>query len=131
MIVADASALVEVLAGHQPSGDLVVRLASDELHVPHLIDVEVLHALRVLTTRRAVRSDVADQAMRSFGELELTRYSQAPLRSRMWELRGNLSAYDAAYVALAEALDSPLVTTDGRIASIAGLGTRVEVFERS
>ena len=98
------------------------------LHVPHLFDVEVLHAIRRHTLRGVLtvaRSYQASEALRS---MRATRYPHAALLSRIWELRDNLTAYDATYVALAETLDAPLVTTDGRLARTSGHGATVELY---
>lgn len=131
MIVVDSSAVLEVLVGDTPDTALVSRLAGSELHAPHLIDVEVLHALRVLMTRRVAAIDRIEAARQEFSMLAITRYPHTPLRERIWQLRDNLSAYDAAYVALAEALTMPLVTSDKPIARAAGPRAVVEVFDRS
>ena len=131
MIIVDTSAIVETLAGSAPDAALVHRLATDDLHAPHLLDVEVLHTLRVLITRRAATADKIEAARHAFEHLALTRYPHTPLRTRIWELRNNLSAYDATFVALAEELSAPLVTTDGRIAEATGLRATVEVYDRT
>jgi predicted nucleic acid-binding protein len=128
LIVVDASALLECVVGDRPDPALIVRLASEELHAPHLIDVEVLHALRLLITRRVVTEKRAATARGDFLALEITRYPHLPLADRIWDLRHNLSAYDATYVALAEALDASFVTTDSRIAGAPNLRTVIEVF---
>lgn len=130
MIVVDASAVLESVAVDRPDPDLVSRLATEDLHAPHLIDVEVLHALRVLVTRDAITGERAEWARADYDALDLTRYPHVALRPRIWELRHNLSAYDAAYVALAEALETSLVTTDHRIERVPGLGAGIEVFPR-
>ena len=102
---------------------------SDEtLHVPHLFDVEVLHALRRLTLGGLVSESRSRRALKALSDMRVTRYPHTPLVARIWELGGNLTAYDAAYVALAEALDAPLVTTDGRLAQAAGHRARVELY---
>lgn len=131
MIVVDASALLESVLADQPDPGLIVRLAGHDLHAPHLVDVEALHALRVLNTRRAVLAHRVESARADFFALDITRYPHVPLADRVWELRANLSAYDATYVALAEVLDVPLVTTDARIAGAPSLRTDVEVFGRT
>ena len=106
-----------------------MAVASDEaLHVPHLFDVEVLHALRRLTLSGLVSESRCHRALKALSDLRVTRYPHAPLVHRIWELRDNLTAYDAAYVALAEALDAPLVTTDGRLARTPGHRARVELY---
>lgn len=131
MIVIDTSALIEVLAGADPDAQLVERLAADgDLHVPHLIDVECLHVLRRLVLAGHLSEERAQDARDSLAALTLERYPHPALTDRMWELRHNLSAYDAAFVVLAERLDAPLVTRDARTASAPGHRARVEVFGR-
>ena len=85
------------------------------VHCPHLIDVEVVSALRHLTHHAGLDASVAERALETFGLLRIQRYPMARLLRRVWSLRESLSAYDAAYVALAEALDLPLLTTDRRL----------------
>lgn len=128
MIVADASAVVGALLARPALPALALRLTRGPLHGPHLLDVEVLHALRRLVARGQLEPARADDALGDFGSWAVTRYPHWPLRPRMWELRHNLSAYDAAYVALAEALEAPLVTADARLAAAPGHHARVEVF---
>lgn len=130
MIVVDASALLECILGESPDGDLLVRVASEELHAPHLVDVELLSAVRSLFRRDRVTSARADAARGDFVALAITRHPHLPLMERMWQLRHNLSAYDASYVALAEALEVPLVTVDARISRAPELRTVIEVFDR-
>lgn len=129
VLVVDSSAMLDAIVAAEPASGLLGRLAEDgDLHAPHLIDVEVLHALRGMTMRAAITDDRATDARADFAEAALTRYPHEPLSERIWELRHNLSAYDAAFVALAEALDAPLITCDGRLASASGHGARVELF---
>ena len=130
MLVVDTSAVLAALVARQPAAGLVECLAQDgDLHGPHLIDTEVLHALRRLTIAGAISDDRAADARRDFAELALVRYPHHPLSDRIWELRHNLTAYDATFVALAEALSVPLVTCDGRLASAPGHRANVELFE--
>lgn len=129
MLVVDTSAVVETLAGRAPAGELVRRLAEDgDLHAPHLLDVEVLHVLRRLTRVGALNEDRAHDARSDFAELAIVRYPHEPLADRVWELRENLTAYDAVFVALAEALGAPLVTCDARLASASGVRAGIELF---
>lgn len=127
MLVLDASALLTVLLG-SGQGALVERLADErELHVPHLIDVEVASALRRLCHAGHLGGDRARDALTDLSDLKLTRYPHEPLLPRVWELRENLSAYDATYVALAELLGSPLLTTDAGLARSPGNEADIEL----
>ncbi len=129
MLVVDTSAVLEALAARTPAPGLVERLAQDgDLHGPHLIDTEVLHALRRMSIGRQISDERAADARSDFAELALVRYPHQPLSNRVWELRHNLTAYDATFVALAEALAVPLVTCDARVASASGHTAHIELF---
>lgn len=128
MVVVDASAVLEALVARDKPVGLVERLAGEDLHSPHLIDVEVLSALRRLVTTGALSADRANDARTDFAALAILRYPHGPLSDRVWELRDNLSAYDAMYVALAEMLGVPLVTSDQRSGEAPELRAAVEVF---
>ena len=118
MRVIDAGVVVELVARDLDA----VALGDEELGAPHLIDTEVTHALRGLVRRGELTESQATNALLGFTELTFTRYPADWLRPRMWELRHNLSAYDATYVALAEALDATaLLTTDAHLADAPGL----------
>lgn len=131
MLVIDTSAVLAALVARPPATGLVERLARDgDLHGPHLIDTEVLHSLRRLTITGEISEDRATDARTDFAELALVRYPHHPLSDRVWELRHNLTAYDATFVALAEALAVPLVTCDARLASAPGHRAHVELFEQ-
>ena len=129
MIVLDASVVLEVLL-RMPAGVAVEeRLFEPEesLHVPHLVDVEVAQVLRRYALAGEVETGRCRAALDDLAGLPLTRYPHDFLMSRVWDLRGNLSAYDAVYVALAEALDAPLLTRDRRLANAPGHAARVEM----
>ena len=129
MLVVDSSAVLAALVVRQSPRGLVRRLAEDgDLHAPHLIDIEVLHALRRLNARRELSDDRAADAHRDFGELAMVRYPHAGQSDRIWELRHNLTAYDAAFIALAEALGVPLITCDRRLSMATGHSAHVELF---
>lgn len=129
MIVLDASALVELLL-ETSSGHRVAALIADPgvgLHVPHLADIEVTQALRRYAIDGETAAIDAEAAIATLHALDLQRHSHEPLLDRVWDLRHNMSAYDAAYVALAEALDARLITCDGRLARAPGGRARVEL----
>ena len=117
-MVLDASAALDYLVEEGPVGDWVREIVEREAEfaAPHLIDVEVASALRSLVVRREVSEGRARDALTDFGEFALVRHPLTEWLPRIWALRTSLSAYDAAYVVLSEALDSPLVTTDVRLA---------------
>lgn len=130
MIVLDASAAVELLLG-TPAGRIVARrLIADggPVHAPHLLDVEVVSALRHAVARRLVDAQRGAEALDDLAELATVRYPHAPLLARVWTLRSRLSAYDAIYVALAEELDAPLLTRDRRLGRAGGHRAKVEVI---
>lgn len=129
MIVVDTSAILAALIARPPDEDLRARLAADgDLHAPHLLDVEILHALRRLVASHALSLDRAEDARRDLADLVIVRYPHHPLADRIWDLRGSFSAYDAAFVALAEALGVPLITCDGRLARAAARVVEVERY---
>lgn len=124
--------MLEALASRTPTPGLIERLARDsDLHAPHLIDTEVLHALRRMTIAHTISDERAADARNDYAELTLLRYAHQPFSDRVWGLRHNLTAYDATFVALAEALDAPLITCDARLASAPGHHARVELFDAS
>lgn len=132
MLVVDTSAVLEALAGREPAPGLVHTLAADgDLHAPHLIDIEFLDAPRRLAMTGDLSEDRAADARADFADLARTRYPHHELSDRIWELRHNLTAYDAVFVALAEALATPLVTCDARVASASGHRAAMELFETS
>jgi len=97
------------------------------LHLPHLADVEIAQALRRYVREGDLDPTTAAAALENLLSLDLERHGHEPLLDRVWALRANLTAYDAVYVALAEALDSTLLTCDGRLARAPGVSKRVEL----
>ncbi len=129
MLVVDTSAALAALLPTPSSARLVARLAADgDLHAPHLIDVELLHALRRLTRREEISAERAEAVREDFHDLAVVRYPHVDLLDRMWQLRDTITAYDAAFVALSEALDVPLVTVDARLAGASGHAATIESF---
>jgi predicted nucleic acid-binding protein len=129
LIVLDASVLVPAIADDAAAGAVArARLRADpDLHVPHIADLEVLSVLRRL--QRVGRIDAARSAnaLRDLEDLRLVRYPHWPLAARIWDLRGNLTPYDACYIVLAETLGCTLVTGDARISRVGGTRCEVEV----
>jgi predicted nucleic acid-binding protein len=131
MIVVDASALLEFLL-QSPLGTRVeARLFrdEDELHSPHLIDVEVTQGLRRLVRAGEVSPGRAAEAIEDLVDLDLHRHAHLDLLIRAWKLRENLTAYDAMYVALAEAIDATMVTCDAPLAKAPSHIVTIEVIE--
>jgi len=129
VIVMDASGMVEALVGRDVDPELLNRLAGD-VAVPHLLDIEVLSALRGLVLGGALAAHVAESALSDYWALTLRRHESAPLAERIWQLRHQFTSYDACYLALAEGLDAPLLTCDAKLAA-GGHTARVEVFPRT
>lgn len=131
MIVLDASAVVAVLVGPGSEAEHIrerIESPGQSLHVPHVLDLEVLHALRRHALRGTLPPGRAAEALEDLSNIAFVRYPHATLTERIWELKENLTAYDAAYVALAEALDAPLVTMDERLARAPGIRAAVELY---
>lgn len=127
MIVIDASAAV---LGLLNDGDARSLLREGAVACPHLADSEVAHALRAQVLRGDVEADDARRAIETWGRLGIERIGAQGLLPRIWELRDNVSAYDATYVAVAEALEAPLVTADGRLARAPGPRCTISVVPR-
>lgn len=130
MLIADASAVVEVLMA-TPVGLAIERrlFGTEELvAAPHLLDVEVLHVLRRFDRTNQLTAARAGQAVDDLAALAITRYGHELLRPAMWRLRNSLTAYDAAYVALAELLYAPIVTCDARLARSPGHAAAFQLY---
>lgn len=130
MIVLDASAALDWLLQTSAGQRIEQRIYAqhESLHAPHLLDLEVAQVLRRLVREGAVSAQRADQAIEDLLDLRIARYPHSVLLPRIWQLRHNLSAYDAAYVVLAEKLGAPLLTRDGRLASASGHAALIELF---
>lgn len=130
MIVLDASAAVDWLlqtpAGQQIEKRIFSR--SESLHAPHLLDLEVAQVLRRLARENLISQQRAEQALEDFLSVRVARYPHTVFLPRVWRLRHNLSAYDAAYVVLAEKLNAPLISRDTRLPSAPGHVAQVELF---
>ncbi|MGH7023741.1 MAG: type II toxin-antitoxin system VapC family toxin [Caulobacteraceae bacterium] len=125
----DASALLEGLlrTAAAPRVDRRLLDAGESLHAPHLIDVEVAQVLRRYVAAGEIDEARGRAALADLVDFPLRRYPHGFLLTRVWELRANVTAYDAVYVALAEALDAPLLTRDRRLAGAAGHHARIEL----
>lgn len=129
MIVVDASVLAPALADDNADGDRARRrLRGEQLVAPELVDLEVVSTLRRAARAKRLDERRSAQALTDLAALPLRRVSHLPLLGRVWELRDNLSAYDASYVALAEALNAILVTADGRIKRATGINCEIAVL---
>ncbi|HEY3908422.1 MAG TPA: type II toxin-antitoxin system VapC family toxin [Stellaceae bacterium] len=129
MIVVDASALLEALLQTPAAAAVEERLFGDELplHAPHLIDLEVTQVLRRYEATGRVEAARCQDALDDLQNFSLRRYQHDVLLPRVWELRHNITAYDAAYVALAEALGATLLTRDRRLATASGHRARIDL----
>ena len=125
MIVLDASAAVEALVGAAPDAQLWEALRGD-VAAPHLLDIEVLSALRGLSLAEKLAASAAERAWRELSALHVQRFDASALAERIWTLRHQFTAYDAAYIALAEGLSAPLLTCDAKLAA-AGHAAEVRV----
>lgn len=129
MIVVDASAAIAVLLRQEGTRALAYRLLSPRanVHAPHLLDLEIAQVLRRYLRIGDLNDRRAQRAMRWYRDLEIFRHAHAPLLGRVWTLRHNLTAYDAVYVALAEALPATLLTQDTRLAAASGHRAAIEL----
>lgn len=130
-IVVDASAVVDLLVNGPAAAALHQRMSAPELtlYAPELLDLEVLNTLRRGVLEKKLDVPTAEAAIIAYGTLPILRFAHSALILRIWALRGNFTAYDAAYIALAEAYHLPLITLDARLAKAAALTTvKVELF---
>ena len=128
MIVLDASAALKMILRHEGSADLAGRVIGQDIHAPALIEVEVVSGLRRLERQRQIAEDRAMIGLEWFLDLGLEKHHGAAFARRIFALRHSLSAYDAAYIAVAEFLDAPLLTADARLSRAHGHQARVELF---
>ena len=128
MIVVDASIIADLLLGLGPTAAIRERLFGrrEPLHAPHIFDLEVLETLRKY--RRDIGEERLRIAVESLHHVPIERHAHEPLLRRVWQLRDNIRAYDASYVALAVLLGAPLVTRDGRLARSGGHGAAIELI---
>lgn len=128
MIVLDASAAIELVLRTPRAERIAERVLdpNERINAPHLVDIEVLQVLRRLTQAREVTGARAQAALEDFQALVVNRHAHTPLMERIWNLRATITAYDAAYVALAEALEAPLLTCDRKLARASGHSARIE-----
>jgi predicted nucleic acid-binding protein len=130
LIVVDASALKELLLQTEPGSRIEARIsrAAEDLYTPHLLDVEIVQALRRLVRAGHLAADRAQEALDDLAHFNVRRHAHTDFLSRASERRDNLTAYDAMHVALAEALDARLVTCDAPLAATPGHAVRIEVI---
>jgi predicted nucleic acid-binding protein len=129
VIVVDCAAVVDALTVVDGSDAVRAIMAEEELHAPALLDFEVVAALRGLALRDHISAARAQDALTDFEDLRIDRWDAGdPLRRRAFSLRDNLTAYDAAYVALAESLGCPLVTRDARLARSSGHAVQITIL---
>ena len=129
MIVLDASAAIDWLL-RTPAGlkiDRRIYSRSTSVHVPHVLDLEVAQVLRRFVRDGSLSAGRAEAALQDLTDARFTRYPHVHLLSRIWELRHNLTAYDGAYIALAELLDAPLITRDRRVIAAPGHRAQIEL----
>lgn len=130
MIVVDASAILEVLLLTPAARRVGSRLFADgeTLHAPHLVDIEVAQGIRRYCLTEKLDAARGQAALQDFASFAFIRYPHTMFLTRIWQLRANLTAYDAAYVALAEGLGAPLITRDAALARAPGHRARIEVL---
>lgn len=128
MIVIEASAMVDALVDDPANPELLALLADADMHAPALLDYEVAGALRGHVLAGLLSDERLADAVGAFGSLRIDRHPLASMMRGVLALRGNFTVYDAAYIVLAQALDAPLVTADGKLSEARRLGIDVQVF---
>jgi len=129
VIVLDASVILDLLLQSGAARAAADRMEGSSWHAPELMDLETLQVLRRYRLHEGLSERRATEALSDFSSLNIRRHRHAPYLNRIWELRDNLTAYDAAYVALAEALRAPLLTRDARLARSRGHGALIELIQ--
>jgi len=131
LIVVDASAALELLLRTEKGIKVQERVldSAESLHAPHLIDIEVSQTLRRLVILKEITAARGKQALEDHVALHIKRAEHKDLLERIWSLRDSITAYDAAYVVLAEILDCPLITCDAKLARSHGHKARIELVE--
>jgi predicted nucleic acid-binding protein len=129
LIVLDASALLEILLRTDRADRLMERAfsGSEQMHAPQLLDIEITQVLRRLVRQNEITAPRAELALQDLSHLLIERHEHQELIQRIWQLRDSLSAYDGAYVALAEALAAPLLTCDSKLAGTHGHRAKIEL----
>lgn len=128
-LVLDASAAVDYLLGFGAFERIAERIAarSETLHAPHVLELEVAQALRRLTSRGTITASRAQDALEDYAGLRIRRYPHGWMLPRIWQLRDNVTSFDAAYITLSEALDAPLLTADAALARSSGHAAVIEL----
>lgn len=131
VIVVDSSIVLEVLLRTDSAPEIEHRIFSrkETLHAPHLIDLEVAQVIRRYTAAGNMTSGRGLEAILDFLDFPITRYSHEIFLTRIWQLRGSMTSYDAAYVTLSEALSAPLLTKDARLATSSGHRARIVLVQ--
>ena len=130
MIVLDASAVIELLLNTTAGSHVRSRISNpaESLHAPHLLSVEVAQVFRRYAATGAITLDIAEAAIADLAALDIEHYAHEPFLGRVWELRDNVTAHDAVYLALAEVLAAPLLTLDAKLAASPGHHASVELL---
>jgi predicted nucleic acid-binding protein len=130
VIVVDSSVILEVLLRTKSAKDVEKKIFSkgQTLHAPHLIDIEIAQVIRRYASAGELTAERGAQAIEDFLDFRISRYSHDILLPRIWELRTNMTAYDAAYIALAEILDATLLTRDVKLARSAGSAAKIQMI---